>query len=507
MALPVLILGFTLNYWVRTGLSDWLSYLLTDDRVRTAMMAASRSVLLITFLAAVASILLSFLLIYILTRPLLQLRQTAHNISRGKFDSRAHVWGKDEIGEVALSMNSMIDQLVNDSEALKRKNAQLNSINQIAMAASRDLDLPKVLEATLTGMLDVMGLRQGWIYKRDLDDLQVQLACWHGVEDENLDYKLLADNVKTCNCQNDLLSGSGLDRVAVRKCDRLSGGSEPGDTRTHISIPIQARGQKFGLINLACENEIEISKEDLDLLNAIGHQVSEIIANAWLHQRLVEKEAARQLLLHALVTAQDTERTRLARELHDEAGQTLTSLLMHLKALEKKTTEDELQAGLETVCNLASGAIERIREISYRFRPPALDEFGVEIALQTLFKEMTQDTNLRAQSHIDMAGAQIPMEMQISIYRIVQEALTNVLRHARATSVNLDLVCDTRNIEISIQDNGQGFDFRSVRKKETHKQLGLLGIQERVEILAGTFSVQSAPGTGTTLRINIPMTI
>lgn len=505
MALPVLILGFTLNYWVRTGLSDWLSYLLSDERVSIAMRAGSRSVLLITFLAAVGSILLSFLLIYLLTRPLLQLRQAAYNVAKGDFASRARVWGSDEIGDVAISVNSMIDQLVADREELKHKNARLDSINRLAMAASRELDLNKVLDATLEGMLDMLGLPCGWIYIRDLDEHRIRLAAVRGLPVDSPAYAVIADTDLGCACWNELISGGSPETVLIQKCSRGSGCIPLVDLADHITILIQARDQKFGLINLACPAGVEYSREDLDLLNSIGRQVSEIIANAWLHQRLVEKEAARQLLLHALVSAQDNERTRLARELHDEAGQSLTSLLIRLKTLEKKAGETEFRRDIDSLCVSVSKAIDQIREISYRFRPPALDEFGIEVALKSLLAEMTKDTPLETRARVELAGVQLPMEMQISLYRIAQEALTNVLRHARASCVTVELVGEERGITLKIADDGVGFDLRSLRAEDAPKRLGLLGIQERVEILAGLFTVHSAPGAGTTLSITIPV--
>lgn len=504
MALPVLILGYTLNYWVRTGLSDWLSYLLTDDRVQVAMMAGSRSVLFITFLAAIASILLSFFLIYILTRPLLQLRQVAQSVARGEFQTRAMVWGKDEIGDVAHSVNTMIDQLVSDREKLKRRNAQLSAINRLAMSASRDLDLTHVLTATLKGTLEVMGLEVGWIYMRDLDDDSIQLACWQGIEPDAPEFQTLIDDDTVCKCQQEITSGKVIEGIARHDCDRFESRLEDSRFPIHLSIPIQARDRTFGVINMACPQETEISHEDFDLLVALGRQVSEIIANAWLHQRLVEKESARQLLLHALVSAQETERTRLARELHDEAGQSLTSLLFRLKALENKAPDGELQGDLGAVSQSVSKAIDQIREISYRFRPPALDEFGIEVALHTLLEEMTRDSSLESHANIDMSGEQLPMELQTSIYRIAQEALTNVLRHARATKVSLNLMREDRALSLCVVDDGIGFDPRQLRNENSTKRLGLLGIQERVEMLGGTCEIRSAPGAGTSLEIQIP---
>lgn len=158
---PVLILGLTLNYWITTGLSDWLSYLLSDQRVQAAMGAGSRSVILVTILAALASIFFALMLTYLLTRLVLDLRDAALDVSKEKLDSRAKIWSKDEIGEVARAMNEMIDRLVASQAELSSANQRLEKMNQVAIAAGRELELSEVLESILRGTLEVMELEQG----------------------------------------------------------------------------------------------------------------------------------------------------------------------------------------------------------------------------------------------------------------------------------------------------------------------------------------------------------
>lgn len=135
--LPVLILGFTINYWVTRGLSNWLSYILVDTRVEAAMSAGSRSVLLVTFLATILSLLLSTLLTIMLTHPLIALQKTARQVAAGNFKTRAAVWADDEIGALATSVNAMIDQFDQYQIRLANTNKQLQIINSIAMASDR----------------------------------------------------------------------------------------------------------------------------------------------------------------------------------------------------------------------------------------------------------------------------------------------------------------------------------------------------------------------------------
>mgnify|MGYP000418668939 FL=1 len=134
------------------------------------MQAGSRSVIFVTALAAIASVLLTALLMLSLTKPLLELRQAAQRVAEGDIESRARVWVPDEIGEVATAVNSMIDRMVSSQQQLQRSNRRFQAINRVAMAASRALDLQNVLDVSLHTTLEVMGFESGWIFLKDADD-------------------------------------------------------------------------------------------------------------------------------------------------------------------------------------------------------------------------------------------------------------------------------------------------------------------------------------------------
>ncbi len=497
MVLPVLILGLTLNYWVRTGLSDWLSYLLTDERVKIAMQAGSRSVILVTILATIMSIILTFLLMFVLTKPLLELREVALQVAGGHLTSRARVWANDEIGEVARSVNAMINQLVASQQDLERANQRLEAMNRVAMAAGRALQLKEVLEAVLQGTLDVMGLQSGWVFLNNSEENRFRLATAFNLP-RKTESNLLQSANELCDCQKDLLAGEFGQMAVMRRCQR----SAP---HGHISIPLEARGQRFGIINLLCTEAMEVAAEDIELLTAIGAQASEIVANAWLHTRLAEKEAARQALFSALVKAQEEERTRLARELHDGAGQTLTSLLIRLKTLEKKAVSDNLLNDIVDLCESVSETIEQVQEISYRLRPAALEEFGLELALQTLIEETAGEAGLQTEYHHDLGGQSLSPDVETTLYRIAQEGLTNVVRHAEATRLLVELTVIPYAVCLRIEDDGQGFDPEALTTDDSRQRLGLIDMQERAEMQGGSLLVYSAPGAGTSVQVRMPL--
>ena len=220
MILPVLILGLTLNFWVVSGLSDWLSWLLVDTKVHAAMAAGSRSVWFVTALAAVGSLLLTWLLTLILTQPLLDLHRVAQRIAAGDLTPRVRVWAKDEIGEVARSVNLMIDRLLANQLALERTNQQLTAINQVATAVGKEWKLQGVLEASLRTTLDVTGLPSGWIYLFEPDNHHLYLACACGLEPE-VAQALQNEGKEVCLCQRDLLANDSGQSAVVWQCDRF----------------------------------------------------------------------------------------------------------------------------------------------------------------------------------------------------------------------------------------------------------------------------------------------
>ena len=503
--LPVIVLGLSLNYWVTTGLADWLSYLLTDDRVRAAMAAGGRSVLLVTFLAAMGSVILAAVLTYIVTRPLLALREMAQRVAKGDLGNRARVWSHDEIGQVAMSINQMTDHLVKTQERLTRSNRHLSAINQVIQAAEREVDIHNVLYVVLRTTLSAVGLQTGWVYLRDPEREQFHLASWHNVPEELQEALIHEQAQELCCCQQELLAPGALAETSIRQCRRLQPANGLTLPSRHVTISIEARGQKYGMMNLLCPRGKTLSADDMEILSAIGTEVSERVANAWLQLKLEEKEAARQLLLESLVEAQEEERSRLARELHDATGQMLTSLLVRLKTAERKAPSAELRDSLGSALDIVAQTIEHVRDLSYRLRPPALEEFGLAVALQTLVEDMAMQEGLHTTCDLDLCGAELPPGLDVMLYRIAQEGMTNIVRHARATSVRVMLQQARNSVYMKIEDDGQGFAPQLVMPVQGQRHLGLISMRERAALAGGTLDVFSAPGEGTCVEVRVPL--
>jgi len=220
------------------------------------------------------------------------------------------------------------------------------------------------------------------------------------------------------------------------------------------------------------------------------------------HQQAEQTGEEMRNLSVRLRHAQEEERRTISRELHDEVGQKLTAMRMELGALERLRTADhgEFSVTLTQVKELAEQSLRMIRDIATGLRPSVLDDLGLGPALQKQAREFSKRTGTPVFVTIEGGFTGLGDRQRTYVYRIVQEALTNCAKHARARQISLHLLDSNQQIELIIADDGIGFD----RAKAAHAGLGLVGIEERVRELGGAIGVQSAPDHGTTIRITIP---
>lgn len=225
---------------------------------------------------------------------------------------------------------------------------------------------------------------------------------------------------------------------------------------------------------------------------------------------LLEKSQQMQeelrLLSRQLLSAQEEERRKISRELHDVIAQTLTGINLKLASLksESLTNISGLQKKITSTQRLVEESVEIVHRFARELRPTVLDDLGLIPALQSFMKAFMADTgvrvNLKASAMIEESSGTI----RTALFRITQEALTNVGRHANASHAEVCIQCIDGFIRMEIKDNGQGFESEEKMNPTTHNRLGLLGMRERVEMVGGTFGVQSSPGKPTTVRVVIP---
>ncbi len=278
--------------------------------------------------------------------------------------------------------------------------------------------------------------------------------------------------------------------------------------RSLIAVPVALGEQVLGVIFAAAVQPDAFSRDDLTFLQTVSDHVAVALANARLLQELREKERVRGLLLNKVVTAQEEERKRISHELHDQIGQLLTALLIQLQLLERDLSEPSLKDRLKVLKQLAEEISIHLHHIAWELRPPALDELGLLAALERVTEEWSKRFNIPCEFEVNGAfNGQVEPEVAIGVFRIVQESLTNIAKHARATHARVTVQQENGELVVTVEDNGVGFRVRDVmRHPDENKRLGLLGMMERAAMLSGKLDIESKPGKGTKVQLRIPLT-
>jgi len=279
-------------------------------------------------------------------------------------------------------------------------------------------------------------------------------------------------------------------------------GLEP--VRSWLGVPILVSDKVMGIVVLGKTQPGYFTQEHARSTEALVSQAAVAIQNAWLFEQVRSGRERLQLLSRRLVEIQEAERRYIARELHDQAGQSLTSLILGLGQLEKGANNPSVvKAKTNELKLLANNIQEDLHRLAVDLRPASLDHLGLVSALDQLVASYVGNSQLKTKfKSIGISEAdRLSAEVEATLYRIVQEALTNVTRHAQATRV--DVILERRNdsILVIVEDNGIGFDAALAYNKD---RLGLVGIRERIEMVGGNLTIESIIGRGTTLVVEVP---
>ncbi len=236
-------------------------------------------------------------------------------------------------------------------------------------------------------------------------------------------------------------------------------------------------------------------------------RIEQLQASQLAEQRNLEN--LRGELFQRTVRAQEAERQRIARELHDGIGQTLTALGLGIRGLVDKMEKDAPQVTTQAkqLQEIATSGLDELRHMVNGLHPPHLDDLGFVSAIRALGREVNEMTGLNIIIENEMHGIRLSPEVRVVLFRIVQEALTNIVRHAHASQATIRIAYEEDHISLSILDDGQGFDSMIVNQDRRHPKLGLLGMAERASSIGGTCQVQSSVGGGTLVRVQAPLSI
>lgn len=271
------------------------------------------------------------------------------------------------------------------------------------------------------------------------------------------------------------------------------------NAHNELEIRVEARTRELALVNQALLGEIEERMETEQSLRASESSLK--VSQEELRQSREELRALAGLLL----TAQEEERRRIARDLHDDVNQRLAMLAMDLRRIEKGEAGDLADIGgmVRSITGRLTAVSDDVRQMAYRFHPSILDDLGLMKAVRRLVDDFSASTGVEAVYVHHDSLSPIPTDLATCVYRIAQESLNNVARHAKATEVEVELICDEGMITLSVRDNGVGFD--AVNASQGRGRLGLLSMKERVRLVRGTLNVSSSPGGGTHIDVGVPL--
>jgi len=267
-------------------------------------------------------------------------------------------------------------------------------------------------------------------------------------------------------------------------------------------VPLLSKAEILGMALMARRTDVPFSQLEVHTLGAAGSIIGVAIENATLYEEMVSQRDQLRFLAAAVQQAREVEARRIARDLHDTAGQLLAAIHFKLEEL-AEALPLQAQEHLEAVRGQLNQAEEHLRRLSHELRSPILDDLGLKPALDSLGQGIAARTGL----HITVKGSlgrRLPREIETVIYRCVQEALINVSKHAKATRVWIEVEQQPRHIRCTVRDDGIGFDVRATLARRRDRGIGLLSIQERLEEVGATLEITATSGQGTELCFTIP---
>jgi signal transduction histidine kinase len=376
-------------------------------------------------------------------------------------------------------------------EASTSWSRQLESLNEIGNALVGELDLGRLLQLVADRLRELIGARLVAIGLPVGEEMRIEAAAGKGASDF-VGVRFRRDGSK---------AGRVLERRRSERLDSVFEDPEVDQATTRLFgattalfVPLLARDAAIGVVIAHDKVGGDPRFGDADL--RLAEQFAARAAIAVDLSRRVARDALRRV-----VAGQELERQRLARELHDETGQALTSILLGLRSVEDAGSSDAMREAAAELRELVVATLQDVRRLAVELRPKALDDFGLVAALERLVQTFSEATGIAAQLQASLHGERLPSEIETTLYRIVQESLTNVVKHAGARRVSIVVMRRDRFATAIVEDDGAGFDPKDVRAGG----IGLVGMRERVALLDGRLQIESSTSSGTTVVAEVPL--
>jgi signal transduction histidine kinase len=377
---------------------------------------------------------------------------------------------------------------------LRWRTREMAALNAITSEVGSTLEFSELLTTLRKQLADHLHILAGAVFLLDFATFEPALHSAWGVS------PALLDRTTAFVATHLAVDAPAL---ATLSGDLFHGLREGDPWQSAFCVPLLASDQMLGTLVLFGPEPLTFSRHRPSFFEMLGRQVGASLQNARVFREAQQGREQLQQLTRRIVTAQEAERQRVARELHDELGQILTCLKLSLDLAERQGIAPTVVAHhREQARQLTNELIGKVRQMSLELRSAVLDELGLLHALRSHAERFSSQTNIKVEVfESGLGGERFEPDVETAAYRIVQEALTNVARHAAGAEVRVTLERDEGSLRVRVQDNGQGFDTRRSRNLSS----GLAGMRERAVAAGGTLVVQSAPGRGTLVEAWLPL--
>ncbi|MFC1918052.1 GAF domain-containing protein [Chloroflexota bacterium] len=392
-----------------------------------------------------------------------------------------------------------------------RRHHQLLALSHISSAVSGLRDLDATLKIALESVLELFADTVGGVLLVDEKNKALYYRFYRGLSPKYAEKRKIAFGEGIAGTvartgETILVEDVSRDLRAARP-DLVSAEGVKG----FISVPLKSKKKVVGVMNIFSHTQGRFGADDVSLLSSIGDYLGATIEQAKLYDRLARVGERYRVLLQHSLTAQEQERKRIARELHDETAQSLTSLSLSLQALigiaeMKGYTDETFMEKLQKTHSYAVHAGNEIVRLMKELRPTLLDELGLPAAIHRYAKDSLQAHGINI--FVEFAGTdrRFPPEVEVTLFRIAQGAMGNILEHSGARNTWIELKCDNQNCTLTIRDDGKGFNVSKLTKVESSgRGSGLFTMRERTSMLGGSGFVDSVPGEGTRIIASVPL--
>jgi PAS domain S-box-containing protein len=401
---------------------------------------------------------------------------------------------------IAKDVTARMDSIRN----LRKRYQELSLLHSVGLAMHASQDLKGILSTALVRVLKVLKIDSGAIFLIDKKNSRFVLTMQHGLPLNGGDDPEVVFHDSPLG-ESFLRGGTPVRPSPTFPYFKITVKDPAGGwSRVLSCFLIIAREAPTGFIGLDIADREKLTDLDLSLLGSLGNFLGGAVQSAELLESTVRQREELRSLAAMLFQSQEYERKKIARELHDESGQVLTGASFTLDIIEKKLSpgQTEIMELVDTLRNQIGRLQRGIRNLSSSLHPVVLSTLGLEPALEQYLSEVSRYCNLQIRFKMVGFTSRVDPALELALYRISQEALTNTLKYAKATRFDLSIVKGYPQIIFQAKDDGIGFDYTEVVARQV---LGIVSMKERAAMLGGTFSLHSGQGKGTHIRIEIPV--